>query len=125
MAFAEPIAVGTVMPPSVIATVESAARDVGRTEVAWRHGLTVWCGFGDSTASARPLVANAMESLYRTPFTKFEKYTPFGTPADVADGLRPYVAAGCREFNVIPVASNPDEAIAAVAEMGSLLKAGG
>jgi alkanesulfonate monooxygenase SsuD/methylene tetrahydromethanopterin reductase-like flavin-dependent oxidoreductase (luciferase family) len=104
-----------------IATVESTARDAGRTGVAWRHGLTVWCGFADSAANARPLVADAMESLYRTPFTKFEKYTPFGTPKDVANGLRPFVAAGCREFNLIPVAADADEAIAAVAEVRRLL----
>ena len=107
-----------------IATVEAIARDAGRTGVAWRHGLQVWCGFADSPASARPLIADAMESLYRTPFPKFEKYTPYGTPEDVANRLRPYLAAGCREFNMIPVAADPDEAIAGVAEVGRLLKAG-
>lgn len=106
-----------------VSTVESTAREAGRTAVAWRHGLQVWCGFADSTTAARPLVADAMEALYRTPFEKFEKYTPFGTPADVANGLRPFVAAGCREFNVIPVAATPDEAIASVAEVRRLLKA--
>jgi len=106
-----------------VAAVESTAREAGRTGVAWRHGLQIWCGFADSATNARPLVADEMESLYRTPFTKFEKYTPYGTPADVANGLDAYVAAGCREFNLIPAAAHPDEAIASVAEVRRLLRA--
>jgi alkanesulfonate monooxygenase SsuD/methylene tetrahydromethanopterin reductase-like flavin-dependent oxidoreductase (luciferase family) len=106
-----------------IAEVESHAREAGRTGVTWRHGLQIWCGFAGSVERARPLVAGAMESLYRTPFAKFEKYTPYGTPQDVANGLRPFVAAGCREFNLIPVAAHPDEAIAGVAEVRTLLNA--
>ena len=106
-----------------VGSVEATARDAGRTDVAWRHGLQVWCGFADSAATARPLLSAAMESLYRTPFAKFEKYTPYGTPEDVAIRLAPYVAAGCREFNMIPVAADPAEAIESVAEVGRLLKA--
>lgn len=104
-----------------VATVEAHAHAAGRTDVAWRHGLQVWCGFADSAPGARVLVAEAMESLYRTPFANFDKYTPYGTPGDVADALRPFVDAGCRDFNLIPVSAHPDEAIAGVAEVRRLL----
>ena len=52
-----------------------------------------------------------MEAFYRTPFGKFEKYCPCGTPAEVAAGLRAYVDAGCRSFNLIPVADTEQAAI--------------
>jgi alkanesulfonate monooxygenase SsuD/methylene tetrahydromethanopterin reductase-like flavin-dependent oxidoreductase (luciferase family) len=104
-----------------IAAVESAARDVGRADVPWRHGLQIWCGIADSAVKARPLVAEAVESLYRTPFEKFERYIPYGNPADIAAALKPFVQSGCRNVNFIPVAASPEEAIAAVAEVRGLL----
>ena len=104
-----------------IATVEGHAADAGRVEVAWRHGLHLWCGFDDSPATARPRLAQAMERLYRTPFEKFERWAPYG-PADVvADALTPFVDAGCRDFNLIPVAGSTDDAVASVAEVRRLL----
>ena len=65
-----------------------------------------------------------MESLYRTPFEKFERYTPYGNPADIADALRPFLEVGCRNVNLIPVASSPEEAVAGVAEVRRLLHTG-
>ena len=40
-----------------------------------------------------------MEDMYRTPFERFEKYSPYGEPAEIADFLAAYVEAGCRFFN--------------------------
>ena len=68
--------------------------------------MHVWCGFGGSTTTARSRLAAVMEAFYRTPFGKFERYCPCGTPAEVAAGLRPYLDAGCRSFNLIPVADS-------------------
>ncbi len=105
-----------------VGEVEATAAAAGRTDVAWRHGLQVWCGFGPGGA-ARAAVAAAMEDLYRLPFDRFERYVPVGTPADAAAALAPYVAAGCRDFNLVPVASSVDESVAAVAEVRTLLAA--
>ena len=77
----------------------------------WQHGMHVWCGLGGSAATARSRLAAVMEALYRTPFGKFERYCPCGTPAQVAAGLRPYLDAGCRSFNLIPVADSEQAAI--------------
>jgi len=71
----------------------------------------VWCGLGASAATARPRLAAAMEELYRTPFGQFERYCPCGSPADIAAGLQPYVEAGCRSFNLIPVADSEQAAM--------------
>jgi alkanesulfonate monooxygenase SsuD/methylene tetrahydromethanopterin reductase-like flavin-dependent oxidoreductase (luciferase family) len=106
-----------------IARVEQHAADSGRSDVAWRHGLLVWCGIGDS-ASARDPLAGAMEGLYHTSFEKFERWSPYGTPEDIATFLRAYVDSGCRDFNLIAVAATSEEAIAGVAEVGRLLRLG-
>jgi hypothetical protein len=55
------------------------------------------------------------------PFEPFERYSPYGTPADVAAFLRPYIEAGCATFNVIPCARDDTSAIAAVGDLRTLL----
>ena len=107
-----------------VAEVEAHAAAAGRSDVAWRHGLQVWCGFGADKPAARGALASAMESLYKVPFEKFERYSPFGTPADVAAELAPFVAAGCRDINIIAAAASSDAATEAVAETRRLLTSG-
>jgi alkanesulfonate monooxygenase SsuD/methylene tetrahydromethanopterin reductase-like flavin-dependent oxidoreductase (luciferase family) len=80
---------------------EDEAARMGRSEVEWRHGMTVWCGFGDGTDAATAGVAPVMEGIYGIPFDRFDRYVPRGTPAQVADGLATYVDAGCRSFNLL------------------------
>jgi hypothetical protein len=63
----------------------------------------VWLGVGADRARARERLARGMEAMYRTPFERFERYSPYGTPAEVADFLAPYVEAGSRFFNLWPV----------------------
>jgi alkanesulfonate monooxygenase SsuD/methylene tetrahydromethanopterin reductase-like flavin-dependent oxidoreductase (luciferase family) len=65
-----------------------------------------------------------METFYQMPFEPFERYSPHGTPEEVADFLRQYIAAGCSAFNVIPCASDEETAIAAVGELRRQLTAG-
>jgi alkanesulfonate monooxygenase SsuD/methylene tetrahydromethanopterin reductase-like flavin-dependent oxidoreductase (luciferase family) len=104
-----------------VARIGEQADAAGRTGVAWRHGLQLWCGIGQSPREARDALAPAMEGLYRTPFERFERYSPCGTPADVADALAPFVGAGCTTFNLIPRAADPSDTIDAVAEVRRLL----
>jgi hypothetical protein len=63
-----------------------------------------------------------MESLYRLPFEKFARYSPYGTPQDVADALRPYVEVGCRSFNLITTAASPELAIEDARTVRALLR---
>jgi hypothetical protein len=84
----------------------------------------VWCGFGDDARKARAALAPAMEAFYRIPFDAFERYSPAGSPAAVAEFLTPYAEAGCRSFNLIPCASDPDVALAAAGEVAALLGGG-
>ena len=52
----------------------------------WQHGLQLWAGVGEN---ARRHVANGMEEMYRTPFEKFEKYSPYGSAQAIADFIAP------------------------------------
>ncbi|HKD96130.1 MAG TPA: hypothetical protein VKB69_00885, partial [Micromonosporaceae bacterium] len=97
------------------------AERVGRTDPPVRHAMQVWCGFGDTREVARARLAPAMQRFYQLPFERFERYCPYGTPEDVAAVLAGYVAAGCREFNLIPQAPDDDALIAGVAEVRRLL----
>jgi alkanesulfonate monooxygenase SsuD/methylene tetrahydromethanopterin reductase-like flavin-dependent oxidoreductase (luciferase family) len=97
------------------------AADVGRDATRFEHALNVWCGFGTTRESARTHVASQMQAFYQVPFEPFEKYSPYGTPEDVAEFLHPYIEAGCSTFNVIPCAGDDDTAIAAVGELRGLL----
>ncbi len=104
-----------------LATVEAEADGAGRTGVAWQHGLQPWVGFGDDPERAREHVGRAMEGLYRIPFERFERYTPYGTPEQVAEYLRPFVAAGCGTLNVSAQAASWEEAVESLGEVRRLL----
>ena len=109
---------------SAVADADREAGRVGRTDVAWRHGMTVWCGFGRDTAEGSAAVAPVMERIYQLPFGRFARYVPCGTPAEVADALGTYVDAGCTSFNLLAHAADPSAVTAAVAEVRSILGSG-
>ena len=83
--------------------------------------MQIWCGLARTREAARAALAPTMESFYQLPFERFERYSPYGTPEDVAEFLSPYVEAGCSAFNLIPQAADEDELIAATAAVKKLL----
>jgi alkanesulfonate monooxygenase SsuD/methylene tetrahydromethanopterin reductase-like flavin-dependent oxidoreductase (luciferase family) len=97
------------------------AAEVGRDPSRFEHALNVWCGFATTHEAAREVLATQMQDFYQMPFEPFERYSPCGSPEDVAEFLRPYIDAGCSTFNVIPCARDDDHAIAAVGELRALL----
>jgi alkanesulfonate monooxygenase SsuD/methylene tetrahydromethanopterin reductase-like flavin-dependent oxidoreductase (luciferase family) len=42
----------------VVATIDEVAEQAGRRMIAWRHGMQVWCGLGDSQEQARALTVD-------------------------------------------------------------------
>jgi hypothetical protein len=54
-----------------------------------------------------------MEGFYKIPFDRFERYSPYGRPEDIAEFLGPYIEAGCSQFNLLAVQSSPDETVEA------------
>lgn len=105
-----------------VATFDEHAAAANRMPVG-DHGLQIWVGVGNDREVARQNVANSMESFYKVPFAAFEKYTPWGTAAEVAEWLAPYVEAGCRHFNLTPCAGSEEDAIETIAEIRRLLLA--
>ena len=98
----------------------TAAHEAGRPAPT-RHAMQFWCGLGARREAARARLAPVIESFYRIPFERFERYCPHGTPADIAEAVAPYLAAGAADVNLIPVAGDDDEAVAGVAEVRRLL----
>jgi alkanesulfonate monooxygenase SsuD/methylene tetrahydromethanopterin reductase-like flavin-dependent oxidoreductase (luciferase family) len=108
---------------AVAAEIAESAEGFGRPTPPDQHGLQVWLGVDADRDRARARLARGMEEMYRTPFERFESYSPYGTPAEIADFLAPYVEAGCRFFNLMPLAGSPEAGIDAVAEIRERLYA--
>jgi alkanesulfonate monooxygenase SsuD/methylene tetrahydromethanopterin reductase-like flavin-dependent oxidoreductase (luciferase family) len=106
---------------SVRDEIAQDAQAVGRDPSRFEHALNVWCGFASTREAARVPLAAQMQDFYQMPFEPFERYSPYGTPEQVAEFLAPYVESGCASFNVIPCADDLDEAIASVGEVRKLL----
>ena len=104
-----------------LAVVNQAAADAERT--CTQHGLQPWVGIADNKVDARAAVAPVVEGMYRIPFEKFERFTPHGTPAEVAEALRPYAHLGATTFNISAQAPTPEMAIEGMAEIRRLLRA--
>jgi len=97
------------------------ATAAGRDPSRFEHALNVWCGFASTREAAREPLAAQMQLMYQMPFEQFERYSPYGTPEQVAEFLSPYIEAGCSAFNVIPCASDQETALTAVGELRELL----
>jgi hypothetical protein len=63
-----------------------------------------------------------MQDFYHLPYESFARWSPAGTPADVAEFLAPYIGAGCSTFNLIPCGADSDETVAMAAEVRDLLR---
>jgi alkanesulfonate monooxygenase SsuD/methylene tetrahydromethanopterin reductase-like flavin-dependent oxidoreductase (luciferase family) len=101
--------------------IAGEAIEAGRDPSTFEHALNVWCGFASTHEAARKPLAAQMQDFYQMPFEPFERYSPYGTPEQVAEFLSPYIESGCSRFNVIPCADDPDSAIVAVGELRKLL----
>jgi alkanesulfonate monooxygenase SsuD/methylene tetrahydromethanopterin reductase-like flavin-dependent oxidoreductase (luciferase family) len=100
-----------------IEQMHHAAGEVGREQASWQNALNVWCGIGSRVDKARGYVASAMEDFYRIPYERFEKWSPAGSPEQIAEFLVPYVEAGCHTFNLIACGESPEAEIGAVGEI--------
>jgi alkanesulfonate monooxygenase SsuD/methylene tetrahydromethanopterin reductase-like flavin-dependent oxidoreductase (luciferase family) len=101
--------------------IDQQTAAAGRDPSGFEYALNVWCGFGPTREEARRSLAARMQGLYQMPFEPFERYSPCGSAADIAEFLSPYIDAGCSVFNIIPCADDDDIAIAGVGELRKLL----
>lgn len=105
----------------VLTQIEEEASAAGREDVAWRHGLQIWVGVDETRQAARENLAARMESMYQIPFERFEKYSPYGDPTEIADFLAQYVESGAGHFNIMIVGQSSEAAIDAGAEIKAQL----
>jgi alkanesulfonate monooxygenase SsuD/methylene tetrahydromethanopterin reductase-like flavin-dependent oxidoreductase (luciferase family) len=105
----------------VTAAIDEQAAAAGRHDHPRAHAMQVWCGIAPERDDARKLLSTAMERFYQIPFDRFERYSPYGTPAAIAEFLAPYVAAGCTTFNLIPQSPDIETAVEGAAEVKRLL----
>jgi alkanesulfonate monooxygenase SsuD/methylene tetrahydromethanopterin reductase-like flavin-dependent oxidoreductase (luciferase family) len=101
--------------------IAEAAAALGRPAPPW-YGINVWCGLDADAAQARHLLASQLEGLYHLPFGKFERLTPAGPPAQVAEALAPYRAAGAAYITLIPAAASPEAGVEHAAAVRAMLK---
>ena len=107
---------------NAINIVDAEAEEYGRSQVDWCHGYQPWVGLDTKDSKkAFESVKRGMENFYRIPFEKFERYTPSGTPTEVAEKLAPYVEAGCKVFNLKVCSQDAEEEVELGAELVSQL----
>ena len=82
---------------NVRAEAERLHRDPGTIVPA----VQLWCQFDDDLAEALTTIAARIESTYRTPFERFERYTVYGDADMWVERLGAFVDAGVRHFNFV------------------------
>ncbi len=102
-----------------LAQIDNECAKAERNPPEWLHGYQTWLGIDANEDIARTAVAKAMESFYHIPFDRFERYTPYGTPEQVAEQLAPYAEKGCRLFNLKVVTHDPADEV----DLGAATKA--
>ncbi|WP_420451350.1 LLM class flavin-dependent oxidoreductase [Ilumatobacter sp.] len=94
----------------------------GRTPAGgWRHGMQLWVGVGRDADEARAHVSERMRRFYRLDFEVFERYTPVGDAAAIAEFLAPYVEAGASTLDLTPCGPDPVTEFETIAEVRELL----
>lgn len=102
--------------------VAAAATAADRNPAAIELGMQFWTTVAGSRDEARAKVSAGMESMYRLPFERFERYTPFGTAKQVAEFIVPFVEAGARHVNLIATQDTPEEVTERAAEVRAELQ---
>ena len=101
--------------------IADAAAAIGRTPPSW-YGINIWCGLDADPERARQLLSLQLEKLYHLPFERFERVALAGTPAQVAEQLAPFVAAGAANLTVVPVAASAEAGVEHVAAVRDALQ---
>jgi probable F420-dependent oxidoreductase len=103
--------------------IDEWAAEEGRDPARIGLGLQLWYAVDDDRDRARELLARRMEGFYRIPFERFERYSPYGRPEEIAEFLAPYLEAGCGHVNLVAAQPSQDEVVqAALAVKEALAK---
>lgn len=103
--------------------IATAAATAGRDPDSVEMGIQFWTSAGPDRETAQTTVADRMEAMYRVPFDRFERYTPYGTPREIAEFISGYVEAGARHINLVPAQESLEETVERAAEIREALRA--
>lgn len=93
--------------------IDEWAAEEGRDPTRIGLGLQLWHAVDDDRDRARERLARRMKGFYQIPYERFERYSPYGRPEEIAEFLAPYVEAGCTHVNLLSVQSGPDQVVEA------------
>ena len=93
--------------------IDEWAAEEGRDPTRIGLGLQLWHAVDDDRDRARERLARRMKGFYQIPYERFERYSPYGRPEEIAEFLAPYVEAGCTHVNLLSVQSDPDQVVEA------------
>ncbi len=102
--------------------IDEWAAEHGRDGSKIGMGIQLWHAVGDG-AEAKERLARRMQGFYKIPYDRFERYSPAGTPEQIAEFIVPYIEAGCSHLNLLAVQSSPEETVeAGIAVKEAVLK---
>jgi len=102
--------------------IGEAACAAGRDPDEVEMGIQFWTCADADREIARAGVAERMEAMYRVPFERFERYTPFGAPGEIAEFVAAYVEAGARHVNLVPAQATLEETVERAAEIRAAIR---
>lgn len=102
--------------------IGESATKAGRSPQDIELGMQFWTAVAGSRGEAQSLVSASMEGMYRVPFDRFERYTPFGTATEIAEFIAPYVEAGARHINLVLAQASPEENVLRAVEIQEALR---
>jgi probable F420-dependent oxidoreductase len=91
--------------------IDEWAAQEGRDPTSIGLGLQLWHAVDDDREKAKERLARRMQGFYKIPFERFERYSPYGRPEDIAEFLAPYLEAGCDHLNLLSVQPSQDEVV--------------
>ncbi|MGB2693924.1 MAG: LLM class flavin-dependent oxidoreductase [Dehalococcoidia bacterium] len=91
--------------------IDEWAAAEGRDPAKITMGLQVWHAVDDDRERAKERLSRRMQGFYKIPYDRFERYSPYGRPEDIAEFLGPYIEAGCTHVNLLGVQSSPSEVV--------------
>lgn len=89
-----------------------------------RIAATVFVNGGSRHEAARQEIACFLESQYRLPFAKVERYAAFGEPDDVVGRIEELTQAGVEDLVLVPASRDPREQLPTLSAVCRCLKGG-
>ncbi len=95
--------------------IDEWATEAGREGGKIGLGLQLWHAIvlDGERERAKERLARRMQGFYQIPYDRFERYSPYGTPEEIAEFLGPYLEAGCDHLNLLAVQGSPEETVEA------------